>query len=180
MNISELPNLREHLKSRHLDLDLHRPAINEEERIATFYLWNLSGSLVGFQQYRPEGLKKINNDPREGKYYTYKKQPTIAVWGVESLYLSPHVVFITEGVFDAARLTERGYSALAMLTNNPTTDYRNWLTFLNRTVVAVCDNDKAGKKLAAFGDVAIFTEEKDLGDSDDEYVTNLLLPYKLY
>lgn len=172
--------LSEHLKQRHLDIDLHRPVIDEVDRIATFYLWNLSGALVGFQQYRPEGEKKINNNPKEGKYYTYKKQPTIAVWGVESLHLSPHVVFITEGVFDAARLTERGFSALAMLTNNPTADYRNWLMFLNRTVVAVCDNDKAGRKLAAFGDVVIFTEDKDLGDSDDEYVTNLLLPYKLY
>jgi len=148
--------------------------LDEAERVATFYLWNLSGELVGYQQYRPEGEKKPQNNPKEGKYFTCRTQPTVAVWGVESLHLTPNVVFLTEGVFDAARLTERGYSALAALSNNPSQDLRNWLTFLNRKVVAVCDNDTAGKRLAKFGDVAVFTEDHDLGDSSDEYVTRLL------
>ena len=164
----------EHLKSRHLDVDLHRPMVDEVERVATFYLYNLSGQLVGYQHYRPEGDKKPNNNPKLGKYFTYRKTPTLAVWGVESLDLSPHVVFVCEGLFDAARLTQRGFSALAVLSNNPSPDLRNWLTCLNRKVVAVCDNDAAGRKLAKFGDVVLFTDEKDLGDSSDEYVTNLL------
>ena len=166
--------LKQHLQSRHLDLDLHRPMLDDAEGVATFYLWNLSGQLVGYQQYRPLGDKKPNNNPKLGKYYTYRKQPTLAVWGVESLDLSPNVVFLTEGVFDAARLTSRGYSALAVLTNNPSPDLRNWLTCLNRRVVAVCDNDSAGRKLAKFGDLVLFTEEKDLGDSSDEFVTKVL------
>jgi hypothetical protein len=148
--------------------------LDDVERVATFYLWNLSGQLVGYQQYRPDGEKKPNNNPKEGKYFTYRKQPTLTVWGVESLHLTPNVVFVCEGLFDAARLTERGVSALAVLSNNPTPDLRNWLTCLNRKVVAVCDNDTAGRKLAKFGDVAVFCEDHDLGDSSDEYVTNLL------
>lgn len=169
--------LKTHLKNRHLDLDLHRPSLDEENQVATFYLWNLSGQLVGYQQYRPNGEKKPQNSPREGKYFTYSKQPTLAVWGVESLHLTPDVVFLTEGVFDAARLTERGFSAVAALSNNPTADFRNWLRCLNRLVVAVCDNDKAGRSLAKFGDVAVFTEDHDLGDSTDEFVTELLRAY---
>ncbi len=164
----------DHLKDRHVDLNLHRPVVDEEARVATFYLYNLSTQLVGYQQYRPEGEKKPQNNPKEGKYFTYRKQPTLAVFGVESLHLSPNVVFLTEGVFDACRLTERGYSALAALSNNPTQDLRNFLTCLNRRVVAVCDNDVAGRRLAKFGDVAVFTEDHDLGDSTDEYVTSLL------
>jgi hypothetical protein len=167
----------EHLNERHLDVNLHRPMVDEVERVATFYLYNLSGQLCGYQQYRPEGDKKPNNNPKLGKYYTYRKQPTLAVWGVESLDLSPHVVFVCEGLFDAARLTERGFSALAVLSNNPSPDLRNWLTCLNRKVVAVCDNDAAGRKLAKFGDVVLFTDEKDLGDSSDEYVTKVLQTY---
>lgn len=166
--------LKEHLLSRHLDLELHRPMLDESEGLATFYLWNLSGQLVGYQQYRPTGEKKPNNNPKLGKYYTYRKQPTLAVWGVESLNLTPNVVFLTEGLFDAARLTERGVSALAVLSNNPSPDLRNWLTCLNRKVVAVCDNDNAGRKLAKFGDEVVFCEEKDLGDSTDEFVTQLV------
>lgn len=164
----------QHLKNRHLNVELHRPMVDEVERVATFFLYNLSGALVGYQQYRPEGEKKPNNNPKEGKYFTYRKQPTHTVWGVESLHLSPNVVFVCEGLFDAARLTERGYSALAVLSNNPSPDLRNWLTMLNRKVVAVCDNDAAGRKLAKFGDVAVFCEDHDLGDSTDEYVNELV------
>ena len=167
----------EHLKDRHVDLDLHRPWIDEEERVAVFYLYNQSGCIIGYQQYRPDADKTKNNHPKEARYFTYRKQPTLAVWGLESLYLTPHVVFLTEGIFDAARLTERGYSALAALTNNPTKDLRNWLSMLNRKVVAVCDNDAAGRRLAKFGDVAVFTEDKDLGEADDEFVTKLLMEY---
>lgn len=169
-----MENLTDHLRRRHLDLALHRPALDDVERVATFYLWNLSGQLVGYQQYRPEGEKKPQNNPKQGKYFTYRKQPTLAVWGVESLHLTPHVLFLTEGVFDAARLTERGVSAVAALSNNPTADFRNWLTCLDRTVVAVCDNDDAGRRLAKFGTVAVYTEDHDLGDSSNEYVTQLM------
>ena len=169
-----METLLHHLKNRHLDVDLHRPVVDEVERVATFYLYNLSGGLVGYQQYRPEGEKKPQNNPKQGKYFTYRKQPTLAVWGVETLHLTPHVVFLTEGVFDAARLTERGVSAVAALSNNPTQDLRNWFTCLNRKVVAVCDNDAAGRRLAKFGDVAVFTEDHDLGDSTDEFVDRLV------
>lgn len=169
-----MKSLEQHLRDRHLNLKLHRPVVDEVERVATFFLWNLSGQLVGYQQYRPEGEKKPQNNPKQGKYFTYRKQPTHTVWGVESLCLTPNVVFLTEGVFDAARLTNRGFSSLAMLSNNPNHDVRNWLTCLNRKVVAVCDNDAAGRRLAKFGDVAVFTHDKDLGDSDEEYVTQLL------
>lgn len=169
-----METLLQHLKNRHLDVDLHRPVVDEVERVATFYLYNLSGGLVGYQQYRPEGEKKPQNNPKQGKYFTYRKQPTLAVWGVETLHLTPHVVFLTEGVFDAARLTERGVSAVAALSNNPTQDLRNWFTCLNRKVVAVCDNDAAGRRLAKFGDVAVFTEDHDLGDSTDEFVNRLV------
>jgi DNA primase len=162
----------EHLKGRHLDLNLHQPMIDEDERVATFYLYDLAGRAVGYHQYRPEGEKKLPNDFKNGKYFTWRKG--YLPWGVESLSLTPHVVFLTEGIFDAARLTERGYSALAALTNDPQRDFKNWLNLLDRKVVAVCDNDAAGRRLAKFGDVAVFTEDKDLGEADDEFVTNLL------
>jgi DNA primase len=172
-----MKTVQEHLKERHLNLELHRPMVDEVERVATFLLYNLSGQVVGYQQYRPEGEKKPQNNPKQGKYFTYRKQPTLGVWGVESLHLSPHVVFVTEGVFDAARLTERGYSAVAVLSNNTGWDLKNWLSMLNRRVVAVCDNDDAGRKLAKFGDVSVFCEDHDLGDSSDEFVTELLRKY---
>lgn len=173
-------NLKEHLKRRHLNLELHCPVLDEELGIATFYCWNLSGQLVGYQQYNPLGDKKIFNNRFEGKYYTYrnKNQPTVVVWGVESLYQSDGVVYLTEGIFDACRMTNVGQSALATLANNPPADYKNWLRMLNRPVVAVCDNDVAGRKLAKFGDyVEVVPDDKDLGEAPDDYVRYLLNKY---
>lgn len=169
-----MTSLLDHLKCRHMDVALHHPLVSDEEQLATFYLWNLSGQLVGYQQYRPNGDKKKFNNPKEGRYFTYKKQQTVTVWGVESLHLSPKVLFVTEGIFDAVRLTKRGFSAVAVLSNNPPNDYRNWFMSLSRKVIAVCDSDEAGKRLAKFGNVAFFTKEKDLGDSTEEEVTYLI------
>jgi hypothetical protein len=168
--------VRQNLESRHLDIQLHRPVIDEVESIATFYLWNFSGQMVGYQQYRPFVLEKKTNDPRSSRYFTLVKQPTIAVWGLESFYLRNDVLFLTEGVFDAARLTYLGFPAIALLSCDPKKDTRNWLMMLNRRVIAVCDNDAngSGKKLAKFGNEAYFLESKDLGDSTDDEVGDFL------
>ena len=171
-------NLKEHLRQRNLNLELHRPILDYEHNVCTFYCWNLSGQVVGYQQYNPLGDKKIFNSKLEGKYYTYRKLPTVVVWGVESLYQSDGVVYLTEGIFDACRMTNLGQSALAMMANNPPKDYKNWLKMLNRPTVAVCDNDVAGMKLAKFGDyVEVVPQGKDLGDAPDDYVEYLLNKY---
>ena len=154
-------NLEQHLRDRHLDLSLHRPWMDHVEGVVTFPLWNLSGQLVGYQQYRPGASKDKSNDPRAGRYFTFRKQPTHTVWGVESLHLTPGLVAVTEGVFDAARLTSRGVSAVAVLSNDPVRDLKNWFSSLGRVVVAVCDNDVAGRRLAKFGDRVVFTTDKE-------------------
>lgn len=171
--------LVDHLKSRHLNFDVHQPMLDEANNVATFYLWTLSGQLSGFLQYRPDGSKAVNNDKDLGKYFHYKSKgcDSFSLFGVETLDLSPNVVFLTEGVFDAARLTEKGFSALALLCNDHSLDLKTWLNLLNRKVVAVCDNDKAGKKLAKFGHYSVVCEDKDLGDSSDEFVNSLLETY---
>lgn len=170
--------LEAHLRERHLDVRLHRPMLSDDG-VATFYLWTTTGRLAGYQQYRPSADKKKNNDPKEGRYYTYRSPGTMSLWGAESLYLSPSVVFLTEGVFDAARLTAKGYSALALLSNNFQPELHNYLRFLNRRVVAVCDNGDAGRKLSKFGHESVtVTEFKDLGEATDCYVDSLLFQYR--
>jgi len=172
-------NMKAHLLSRHLNLDLHRPVLDERAGVASFYCWNLSGQLVGYQQYNPTGYKKVFNSKDKGRYYTYRKLPTVCMWGVESLYQSDGVVFLTEGVFDAARMTNLGQSALASLCNSPPADYKNWLEALGRKVVGVVDNDKAGLKLGEFADyVEVVPKEfGDLGNANQDYVSYLLQKY---
>lgn len=68
---------------------------------------------------------------------------------------------------------------MAVLSNDPSKDVYNWLHSLGRKVVVVHDNDKAGLRLAKFGDFAVTTGEKDLGDSTEDEVTNLLQKVEL-
>lgn len=172
-----METVQQHLRRRHIDLALHRVWVDEVERIATFPMHNLSGQLVGYQQYRPDqSNKQARNDPKEGRYYSYLtksdgKHPMIGVWGLESWYLS-NALFICEGIFDAARLTERGVSAIAMISDDLDKSKRAWMQIVRsmRPVIAVCDNDAAGRKLAKHGTSAIYCEDKDLGDSSDQFV----------
>lgn len=176
-------NIEQHLVDRFLNIDLHKPVLDRDLNIATFYLWNLSGRLIGYQQYNPNGDKKIFNSKLEGRYYTYRNKhlPTVIFWGLESLVLGTGPVFLTEGIFDAARMTNRGQSALAAMANNPPKDYRNWLQCLQRPIVAVCDNDSAGKKLAKFGHFSeIVPNGKDLGESPEDYVSFLISKYSAF
>lgn len=145
---------------------------------ATFYLYTFTGQLAGYHAYKMGAPKlKAENMKDVSKYYTwYSKELPVQprVWGLESFHLT-QTLFLCEGMFDAARLTERGVSALATLSNDPGKQFMNWVRTLNRHVVAVCDNDTAGRKLAKYGTEAVFCEDgKDLGDASDEYVSSLL------
>lgn len=169
----------ENLKSRHFDTNVHTVWVDEDEGVATYPLWNLSGQMVGFQQYRPAADKKRDNHPRDSRYFTWRKDKVVGVWGLESWSFS-NTLFVTEGVFDAARLTFLGYSAVATLSNDVDPSLAKWLWAVRKTrlVVAVCDNDAAGRKLAKCGHVAHVMEEgKDMGEASDEYVKNFLKAY---
>jgi hypothetical protein len=171
-------NIKENLIYRKVNLDLHKPIISYTEQVATFFCWNLSGQMVGYQSYRLHGDKKIFNNPRLGRYYTYRsKIPSVFFWGLESFYSSDGPIFITEGIFDACRMTFRNRTAFAALCNDPPKDFKNWLKCLNRPTVAICDNDAAGIKLAKVADHFEVVPKGDLGDSSEEYVTYLIERY---
>lgn len=169
--------VRNNLLQRDFDLDLHQAWIDEEEQVATFPLWTLTGQMAGYQQYRPFATKEKRNDPKDGRYFTYRLKTQVAVWGMESWYLSPDLLFVVEGVFDATRLTKRGVSALAVLSNNPTGDTRAWLLNQPRKVVTVCDADSGGSLLARSGHEAVVVPSGDLGDAPATWVDGLVRRY---
>lgn len=166
------------LRSRHLNARLHRVWVDETEGIATFPLWNLSGKMVGFQQYRPAADKRKDNHPRDSRYFTYRKNSVVGVWGLESWSLS-NTLFVTEGIFDACRLTYLGYSAIATLSNDVDDSLKRWLWTIRkaRPVITVCDNDAAGRRLAKYGHLSHVVESGDLGDASEDYVQNLIKEY---
>lgn len=168
----------QHLHSRYFDTKLHTHWVDEDEGVATFPLWNLSGQLVGYQQYRPSANKQKDNHPKMSRYFTYRKNKVVGVWGLESWKLS-NVLFVTEGTFDACRLTHLGYSAIATLSNDVDDSLKRWLWTVRkfRPIVTVCDNDAAGRRLAKYGHTSHVVESGDLGDASDEYVANLVKEY---
>lgn len=169
--------MSEHLEQRHFDTDLHKVWIDEKERCATFPLWNLSGQMVGYQRYRPEGTKTKRRD-WSSKYYPIITPEMFAIWGLESWHLS-NTLFITEGVFNASHVTYYGHSAIAVLSCSLSAAQKNWLWTIRKTrpVVAICDNDDSGLMLARYGHEFHVVPEGDLGDASEEYVLNLLKEY---
>lgn len=173
--------MEEHLLSRHVNFNVHSPSYNSE--IATFLLYNLSGQIVGYQRYNPSFPSAFPGDGkqsnlRDRRYYNYVSHGQIGLFGLESYSSNAKVIFVTEGIFDACRLTKRGASCFAMLTNNPSSSMRNFLLCLGKPIVAICDGDAAGVKLRKVGHCYETVQDgKDLGECPETFVNFLLEKY---
>ncbi len=161
--------MHNHLRSRYFDTSLY-PNVVVADDYVTFPLWNMSGQFVGFQSYNPSLPKLHVDDPRLARYYTWVTKPCasktgeLAVWGLETVHWTDPVLFLTEGVFDACRLHWNGLPAVAVLSNNPL-HLTSWFKALPSTKVACVQGDKAGKKLADYGDKCVFLPDgQDVGD----------------
>ena len=181
-----MTTLLTHLKNRYVNTELYKGlTVSEEEQTATFFLWNLSGQLVGYQEYKP-GRPKMDNrlSPRELRYFTYvtkldPKRQMHAVFGLELLNKNNKVLFVVEGIFDAVRLHNLGLNCLAMLGCNPK-QMKTWLWSMHYEVVPVCEGDKAGKKLKKLsnnGRSLFLPEGLDLGDMTDAEVLDTFKVY---
>lgn len=188
--------IRSHLISRGLDPDRIGLVVDEKTNTATFFLYNLSGKLVGYQQYNPAGEKGFSHrnskaDRSLMKYYTYVSGNTkdrtkeIAVWGLDT-YQSDHpYLFLVEGIFDAVSLHNVGVPAIALLANDPDQKTLTWLRTLPQKRIVICDNDQseskekknlAGNKLAKAGHVAYTVPQpyKDLNEMPQEEVSKFI------
>lgn len=160
--------LKQHLKERHLDIGLYS-GIQLSDDIVFFPLWNLSGQMVGYQQYRPLGEKKVYHNLEVGKYFTHTTKvgnnSSLGVWGLETLCHNDDTVYLVEGIFKACRFHNFGLNAIAVLGNNPK-HLTEWLRTLDYCVYAICDGDEAGAALAKHGDKSFQLRD---GDFLDEF-----------
>lgn len=172
-------DLLSHLYERRFPFSPNYVWFDYDEHLITFPLWNLSGNMVGFQQYRPGASKEKKNSPREGKYFTYRNKGQVSVWGLESWHYS-NTLFLTEGIFDACRLIDKGFSAVAALANDPNNSTKRWVASVRhyRPVVAVCDGDAAGVKLKKLAhDSFVCPPSQDFSDLSEEEVDTFLANY---
>lgn len=165
-------------KHRYLDTSKYS-GVAVHNNVYTFPLWNLSGQMLGYQQYRPDADKTRKANPKEMRYYTYLPKTTNTAWGLETLDSNKNYLLLVEGVFDAVNLHNEGFNALAVLTNNPV-PLRSWLRTLGyATIVSVCEGDTAGRKLASVGDKAIYLPEgTDVGDMKPHEINETFKEYK--
>jgi hypothetical protein len=175
-------NLVDHLKYRKLNTDLYNVFTNEEEMLATFLLFNLSGQITGYQNYRPNESKQKKYHPKYGRYYTFLgaenneqrlARNKIAVFGLETYHFNGPL-FLCEGIFDICRIHNFGLAGIATLSNDPK-HLSGWLRSLGRPLVAICDNDSGGHLLSKHAHMCIKLDHcRDVGEMKDSELRILL------
>lgn len=174
-----LESIYDHLLDRGIDKNKTRIIVDEKSGDVFFYLYNLSGKLIGYQKYNPS-YKKINtSEPKLAKYFTWISEEGygkyIGVWGLESISIKDKYLFITEGVFDSARIHEAGYPSIAVLCNNPSDSMKGWLKTLPQTKIVIYDNDGPGHQLIKVGDYAYTVPSgKDINDLTPDDAKNFI------
>lgn len=165
--------IEKHLEDRdfHIGSKKFPVMIDNESNVAYFPLFNLSGKFIGYQRYNPKGEKGYVKDKDKKKYYAYvtKENPEknihyISVYGLHTLDKRRYV-FVVEGIFDAAKLINLNEPVIAVMSNNPK-PLKNFFFALQKKVIAILDNDKAGSELKDISSVYYVVPEpyKDLGD----------------
>ena len=129
-------DLKAHLKSRGMEPERYSLALDPINNIVTFYLFNYTGKITGYQQYRPDRMSKKVNDPKEGRYFTYLPREVDGMFGLEQLDHSKRDIYIVEGVFKAANLHRLGYNSIAVLTSTPKR-LKPWFRILRPTWKAI-------------------------------------------
>lgn len=157
----------QNLLDRGMDPERYHVIIDEDERIATWFLFDLTGRITGYQQYRPDSMQKKTNDPKDARYYTHIPRMVDAMFGLETIKIDSNPVIIVEGVFKATKLHKLGYAAIAVLTCDPKR-LRPFFKILRQSgrLFAIGDPDPAGQKLvnrtkAGFCSVADLDEMSD-------------------
>lgn len=174
-----------HLKERHLDIkkypSLH---ISEEYGKAYFYLYNLSGMIVGYQCYTPSLPKRMNKaEDCDRRYHTYITKSAgmimLTAFGLDILDTTKKEIFLVEGIFDACRLHNLGLNALALLCSD-VSFLKEHLMSMGYKLIPVCEGDEAGLKLATLAthkEIIYLEEGYDLGDLDDKYIECIFKDY---
>jgi len=140
----------EHLLGRCKQAPEQLGSLDFDEELFTRFMYNLSGQVVGYQTYNWRADKLKHNDAR-GRYFTWltktaPKQSMLGLMGLESLRWG-ETLYLVEGQFEQATANAYGLNCLAVLCNNPK-HLKNWVASYPGKVVALCQDDSAGRDLA--------------------------------
>ena len=189
--VSKITNIKEHLLERGVDFSRTPVILDEVNNYAVFLLYNLSGQLVGYQNYNPNADKTYNQCCSKGKHITTKEMIALmryftyttkigkinqqAVWGLETLSPFDNKIFLTEGIFDIIKIHNQNLPGLAIMGNDPK-HLKGWLDILPCKKIVIYDDDLGGRKLAKYGTKAYTVPDqfKDLGEMQNTEVKDFL------
>jgi hypothetical protein len=148
--------------------------VDYHNEIFTRFIYNRSGQVVGYQAYNWLADKKPRNDAT-GRYWTWLTKidgiTKLGLMGLEHVRWG-ETLYLVEGQFEQATAAAYGLNCVAVLTNNPK-PLKNWIFSYPGLVVALCQDDQAGRKLANLADRAVMLH-KDLDEMSKEEVKFLL------
>lgn len=173
---------KEDVIRRGVDPKRTRVVYSDDESVAYFFLYNLSGKLIGYQRYNPKGSKKEFGNTPDAKYFTWATEEGsgkhLTAYGLETYDQYSKFLFVVEGIFDCIKIHNAGYPAIATLTNSPSKGMLSWLRTLPQRRIVILDNDEnaSGLKLKRAGDVFYMTPDPygDLGDMPQNEVNEFL------
>jgi hypothetical protein len=166
---------RQHLQHRCKAPAEQLGVVDTDNQLFTRFIYNLSGQVVGYQAYNWRADKKPKNDVT-GRYWTWltktdTKTTMMGIMGLEHARWG-ETLYLVEGQFEQATAVAYGLNCVAVLTNNPR-HLKNWFSCYPGPVVALCQDDAAGRKLANLADRAVMLPA-DLDELDQEQVRCLL------
>lgn len=165
-----------HLRNRWFDPSRYRGVWIEPNISVTVAMWNTSGQMVGYQKYQPDA-PRVHNNEVDTRYHTWFGDYKVGVWGMETVVWDSGPLFLAEGIFDAARLHWHGLSAVAVIASDPK-HLRSWFDCLPQQLIAVCDGDDAGRKLAKYGHTVIqMPKGQDVGSLSEHQFSEFFAPY---
>jgi hypothetical protein len=185
-----ITDIERHIRDRGIDPDKIHVILDKDSNRAIFLLYNLSGKLIGYQQYNPNQPKahfKGEAGKDVVKYYTYvskqpdRKESELSVWGLENIdFDKDKEIWVTEGVFDAVKLVNAGLPAIAALTSTPSKQLRQWFQITGKKIIVILDSDDAGSKLKSIATIAYNVPKpyKDLGEMSQKEVNAFIADIK--
>lgn len=166
----------EHIRERGLR-PWHKAWVDYDNELVTFPIF-FGDKLAGSQKYNWKDLKKGRDNT--GRYYTYVSDAykQCICYGMDNC-IGYGPIYIVEGIWDSIRLSNCWVDSLAVLCNDPHKQLRQWIKIYaaGRPIIAVCDRDSAGGRLASVGDCAWTVPEgyKDVNEMTDDECQEWLL-----
>lgn len=145
--------------------------VDFDSEVVVFPLLTVDRSkLIGYQRYRWNEPKiRGNQEHGNQRYFTYVSEAYkgMAIYGWDNCFGHGPLI-VTEGIFDALKVTNCWWDCVALLTNQPTKQFKDWFRMVTRgrCVCAVLDQGEPTDRWLQLADYVWYppSQYKDLGD----------------